>query len=645
MQFSQDNTNWYSAVGVLDATTNIPDGTTTTSLPLSPVWSGGNLYYKIIFSSSDDRIATPTLSQMSVNYNTDTAPTLTSVSNLPNPIKGGSTITITPAGQGDAESNTLLYYYCNETGSAGGQIPTSANTLCSQANTSSASSYSAMTCSYAVTTGNATRNVYCRTYDGALYSTEQTVTYLVDTTVPAIASTTFSGFTTSSTFIKGTGTIIGGTAEDTGGSGVDTTTCEYTIDNGSNWLAGAWSTNHCQKTSVTISNTTSYTFNTRVKDLVVNQGTGTATSTYTGDTQAPSTTDNSNTTWQNTNQTITLTPTDGTGSGVAHTYYCVYNSGDTACTPTTEGTSVIVSCAVGNNCHQYIRYYSTDNLDNTEATKTSSLIRIDKINPIVSAGDNYATGSATGQSVQFTQVGAVTDPDIGAESGSGIATYLWQKVSGPGGVTFGSATQVSTTIWSPTDGTYVISLTVTDNAGNTSTDDFTLLWSTTLPSTSNIDTTRIGGNNAQAFASNALDSRVRGNDTVDSQAQIQTMLAIIENLKAQIIALINKNTPQPTITPNMPIADISNLTSQSSTAYIFTQTLKLGSTGNEVKQLQIKLQTLGFFPQEIIPTNYFGKITLKALQDFQTDRNITSSGIYGYGIVGPKTRAVLNGIR
>jgi len=116
----------------------------------------------------------------------NTAPALTSVATSPNPIQGGSALTITPTGQADDDSDAL-YYYCNETGTAGGQAPTSANTLCTEANTSYATPYSSMTCSYAVTTGNTTRTVYCRTYDGTEYSSEVTTTYAVDTTAPTVS--------------------------------------------------------------------------------------------------------------------------------------------------------------------------------------------------------------------------------------------------------------------------------------------------------------------------------------------------------------------------------------------------------------------------------------------------------------------------
>ncbi|MEK7581837.1 MAG: hypothetical protein AAB488_00690, partial [Patescibacteria group bacterium] len=148
-QFSQDNSTWVNSSGASGSDT-LSAGTNTISLSTLG-WTSANFYYKMAFTS--DGTDTPVLDAVTVSFIPNTAPTLTSVADTPDPIKGGETITITPTGQGDAESDTL-YYYCNESGT-----PTSANTLCSQANTSYTTPYSTMTCTYAVTTGDATRTV------------------------------------------------------------------------------------------------------------------------------------------------------------------------------------------------------------------------------------------------------------------------------------------------------------------------------------------------------------------------------------------------------------------------------------------------------------------------------------------------------
>ncbi|MDR3519290.1 MAG: peptidoglycan-binding domain-containing protein [Candidatus Pacebacteria bacterium] len=81
----------------------------------------------------------------------------------------------------------------------------------------------------------------------------------------------------------------------------------------------------------------------------------------------------------------------------------------------------------------------------------------------------------------------------------------------------------------------------------------------------------------------------------------------------------------------------TNLTqtpSSQTTKFKFTKLLKLGSRGNEVKELQKFLN--------LKQDSQFGAITLKAVEVFQVKHKIAKPGIAGYGQVGPKTREVLN---
>ena len=73
-----------------------------------------------------------------------------------------------------------------------------------------------------------------------------------------------------------------------------------------------------------------------------------------------------------------------------------------------------------------------------------------------------------------------------------------------------------------------------------------------------------------------------------------------------------------------------------SARYTFTSFLNIGSIGEEVRQLQTKLKTLGYFTYEYI-TGYYGPITAQAVKDFQKANNVE---VVGY--VGPKTRFALN---
>lgn len=72
--------------------------------------------------------------------------------------------------------------------------------------------------------------------------------------------------------------------------------------------------------------------------------------------------------------------------------------------------------------------------------------------------------------------------------------------------------------------------------------------------------------------------------------------------------------------------------------YVFTSFLSLGSVGEEVKQLQIKLQELGYLDKNITPNGSFGQATREAVIKLQTEHQLLPAE----GYVGPGTRGVLN---
>lgn len=103
------------------------------------------------------------------------------------------------------------------------------------------------------------------------------------------------------------------------------------------------------------------------------------------------------------------------------------------------------------------------------------------------------------------------------------------------------------------------------------------------------------------------------------------------------------NATAPSSKPNAP---------SSQTSAPFSQTLRLDSTGEEVKKLQEFLNSdpdtrlaesgIGSPGNE---SDYFGRRTEDAVRKFQTKYGIVQSGApdsTGYGLVGPKTRAKLN---
>lgn len=77
---------------------------------------------------------------------------------------------------------------------------------------------------------------------------------------------------------------------------------------------------------------------------------------------------------------------------------------------------------------------------------------------------------------------------------------------------------------------------------------------------------------------------------------------------------------------------------------LFTQTLRQGMVNDDVTRLQQLLSTDPSIYPEGIVTGYFGQLTRKAVQQFQSKYSVVSSGdegTTGYGLVGPKTRAKL----
>jgi hypothetical protein len=71
--------------------------------------------------------------------------------------------------------------------------------------------------------------------------------------------------------------------------------------------------------------------------------------------------------------------------------------------------------------------------------------------------------------------------------------------------------------------------------------------------------------------------------------------------------------------------------------YQFTLTMRLGFNNPEVKELQLRLQSLGFFPNNVSTTTYFGNVTRTAVIAYQNSKGLTADGI-----VGALTRAKLN---
>jgi len=120
-------------------------------------------------------------------------------------------------------------------------------------------------------------------------------------------------------------------------------------------------------------------------------------------------------------------------------------------------TDNAIQTALSDGVYQVVAVLDTNSGSYTD--RNTNELTIDTIAPSVNVGADVD------KNAQFTKTATVT------ESGSGVASYLWSKVSSPGTITFGTDSNYSTTISANTQGTYVIRLTATDNASNAGTDD------------------------------------------------------------------------------------------------------------------------------------------------------------------------------
>jgi len=83
-------------------------------------------------------------------------------------------------------------------------------------------------------------------------------------------------------------------------------------------------------------------------------------------------------------------------------------------------------------------------------------------------------GAGTDQTITLP-VNSVTLNGSGMDSDGTIATYLWAQTSGPNSATIGSSSTSTTTVSNLIEGSYVFTLTVTDNMGSQGSDQITVI--------------------------------------------------------------------------------------------------------------------------------------------------------------------------
>ena len=133
---------------------------------------------------------------------------------------------------------------------------------------------------------------------------------------------------------------------------------------------------------------------------------------------------------------------------------------------------------------------------------------------------------------------------------------------------------------------------------------------------------------ALVFLIFTLPSGAHAQSAADLQAQAEALLQKVAQLQAQLIA--SQNTGQSVTASN--------------TCPKIGRTLKVGSSGDDVKNLQQFLATDPSIYPEGMVTGYYGALTQKAVERWQIKYNIVSSGTpetTGFGVVGPRTAAAI----
>jgi hypothetical protein len=159
-----------------------------------------------------------------------------------------------------------------------------------------------------------------------------------------------------------------------------------------------------------------------------------------------------------------------------------------------------------------------------------------------------------------------------------------------------------------------------------------------FPLSSVSSTTLVFNNNSDAVQSVSLFLvPLRGDGTYDATVG-----------KLKIITVYPKGTQVQTTLPVQPSSppatpgQAGQVNVTGAPKFKFTKALSRGLSGSEVTKLQQFLKNYPDLYPEGLVTGYFGPATERAIKRFQEKYGIAKSGVAGYGMVGPKTRAKLN---
>lgn len=159
----------------------------------------------------------------------------------------------------------------------------------------------------------------------------------------------------------------------------------------------------------------------------------------------------------NTLSSIAITADDGDGSGIGEIKYGI---DDPNCPSTYSGPIVVGTMTEGSHT---LHFKAVDNVENEETIRSVAIV-LDITSPAADAGDDIDAGE--GDTVTLDGSGS----NDGA-SGSGVSEYTWTFVYEGSTITLDGA---SPSFKFNKDGTYLVTLTIKDNAGHESTDTVTV---------------------------------------------------------------------------------------------------------------------------------------------------------------------------
>jgi hypothetical protein len=353
-------------------------------------------------------------------------PILTSVSDSPDPIKGGpeNFITITASGVDDPNSD-MLYFYCSEISST----PTSTNKNCTGGIIEDSSPPYSLTCTYPPPADDTMHTVYCRVFDGTYYSSVVSTTYTTDSTPPITSVVSVAGDTALTYYDNvndgKTDMIISGEAN---------MVCRYSTSDDvyssmSNDCTITDTQANCSATTTTQGLDT-YNFYISCQDSLGNAQNTTQNLDIIAlvtDWTAPTTSDNSSTTVAVPPYAVRITESDNLpySTALIKTKYCTDTSG--SCSPITSTDDIesngetIVTFTSSNRGINFLRYNSSDPAGNVQTIQNKT-ININQLPVFTSASDN-ATTIKGGSGVEITTISS------DADSGQTLKLYVCNSTS------------------------------------------------------------------------------------------------------------------------------------------------------------------------------------------------------------------------